>query len=319
MGQLVDGIWRKENVPRRASDGSFVRPQSRFRGWVSADGSSGHPAEAGRYRLYVSLACPWAHRTLIMRKLKRLEAAIDVVVVEPLMLEDGWTLSGPDEYGHRFLRDVYRTSDPLATARVTVPVLWDKALRRIVNNESSEIVRMLNGAFDAFGDATRDYYPMPLRAEIDAWNQRIYETVNNGVYRCGFASSQAAYESAFDELFATLDALDARYAESRWLCGRRLTEADLRLFPTMVRFDAVYHGHFKCNLRRLVDYPRLFAAMREIHQLPGVAETVDFDHIKRHYYGSHAAINPTGIVPKGPAVDFAAPHDRARLPGAPGN
>jgi len=311
MGQLVDGHWQIENEPQRSASGAFVRQQSRFRNAVTADGSSGFKAEAGRYRLYVSLACPWAHRTLIYRALKTLEGVIDIVVVDPLMLDDGWALAAPDEYGHRFLRDVYLTSDPQATTRVTVPVLWDKATRRIVNNESGDIIRMLNADFDAFGDPRADFYPDALRPQIDDWNRRIYETVNDGVYRCGFASSQEAYERAFDALFETLDAVDARYRETRWLCGTQLTEADLRLFPTIIRFDAVYHGHFKCNLRRIIDYPDLFAAMREIYQLPGVARTVNFDHIKRHYYGSHRRINPSGIVPKGPIVDFTAPHGRA--------
>lgn len=307
---LVEGVWHKGDAPRRGAAGEFVRTESRFRDFVTTDGSTDYRAESGRYRLYVSYACPWAHRTLIARKLKKLEGAIEVVAVDPVMLDEGWVLANPDEYGHRYLRDLYLATDPKATTRVTVPVLWDKATRRIVNNESSEVLRMLNGAFDAVGNARLDLYPAPLRPAIDAWNKRIYETVNNGVYRCGFASSQAAYEKAFDELFETLDVLETRYAASRWLCESAMTEADVRLFPTMLRFDAVYFGHFKCNLRRLVDYPHLFGAMREIFQLPGVAETVNFDHIKRHYYMSHKTINPSGIVPKGPQMNFMAPHER---------
>lgn len=304
----------------RESDGrgAFIRQQSRFRDWISADGSTEFPAEPGRYHLYISLACPWASRALIVRQLKGLEDVIGVTVVDPLRDERGWrfTAEEPDPVnGFAFLAEAYAASDPAFDGRVTVPVLWDTRTGRIVNNESADIVRMLNTAFDAWGDSAVDLYPEPLREEIDALNERIYETVNNGVYRAGFAGSQEAYEEAFDALFETLDVLDGRLAERRWLTGAQITEADWRLFVTLVRFDAVYVGHFKCNLRRIADYPNLSGYLRDLYQQPGIAATVDFDHIKRHYYVTHPQINPTGIVPKGPALDFEAPHDRARLGG----
>jgi putative glutathione S-transferase len=305
----------------RESDarGSFVRQRSRFRDWVTSDGSGDHPAAAGRYHLYVSLACPWASRTLIVRRLKRLEEAIGVTVVDPLRDERGWRFlpEEPDPVnGFEHVSEMYAASDPAFDGRVTVPVLWDKQAGRIVNNESADIVRMLNAAFDEWGDATVDLYPEPLREEIDALNERIYETVNNGVYRAGFASSQEAYEEAFDALFESLEWLDRRLADRRYLTGDRITEADWRLFVTLVRFDAVYVGHFKCNLRRIADHPNLDGYLRDLYQQPGIAETVDLDHIKRHYYMTHPQLNPSRIVPKGPALDFDAPHDRARLGGA---
>jgi putative glutathione S-transferase len=302
----------------RESDrrGAFVRQQSRFRDWVSNDGSTDYPAEPGRYHLYISLACPWASRALIVLRLKRLEDVIGVTVVDPLRDERGWrfTAEEPDPVnGFAFVAEAYAASDPGFDGRVTVPVLWDKQRGRIVNNESADIARMLNSAFDEWGDATVDLYPEALRAEIDTINERVYETVNNGVYRAGFAGSQEAYEEAFDALFETLDWLDQRLARQRYLLGDRITEADWRLFVTLVRFDAVYVGHFKCNLRRIADYPNLSGYVRDLYQQPGIAETVDFDHIKRHYYMTHPQINPTRIVPKGPALDFGAAHDRARL------
>lgn len=302
----------------RESDrrGAFVRQDSRFRDRVSNDGSTEYPAEPGRYHLYISLACPWASRALIVRRLKGLEDVIGLTVVDPLRDERGWrfTAEEPDPVnGFAYLAEAYAASDPAFEGRVTVPVLWDTQRGRIVNNESAEIIRMLNTAFDEWGDSSVDLYPQPLRGEIDALNERIYETVNNGVYRAGFASTQAAYEEAFDALFETLDALDARLGQRRWLTGAQLTEADWRLFVTLVRFDAVYVGHFKCNLRRIADYPNLSGYLRDLYQQPGIAETVDLDQIKRHYYMTHPQVNPTGIVPKGPALDFDAPHDRARL------
>ena len=318
MGLLIDGVWRDQWYDTEATGGRFVRQESRFRDWVTADGGSGYKAEPGRYHLYVSLACPWAHRTLIFRALKGLEDVISVSIVDPLMGADGWTFSDgpgciPDTVnGKRFLHEIYTLASPDYTGRVTVPVLWDKERRTIVNNESSEIIRMLNHAFDSWGRADVDFYPEGLRGRIDEINSLVYERVNNGVYRAGFATTQAAYEEAFDELFAALDRLEALLARQRYLASDRLTEADWRLFTTLVRFDAVYVGHFKCNLRRIADYPNLANYARELYQVPGVAPTVNFDHIKRHYYGSHRQINPTGIVPKGPALDFAARHDRAR-------
>jgi putative glutathione S-transferase len=286
---------------------------------VTADGAPGpsgkgdFPAEWGRYHLYVSLACPWAHRTLIMRRLKRLEDAVSLSVVHWRMREKGWTfapgpcVTGDPVNGAEALYEIYVAAEPRYTGRVTVPVLWDKARRTIVSNESAEIVRMFNSAFNGVGAAPDDYYPEPLRAQIDALNERIYRDVNNGVYRAGFATTQEAYEEAVVPLFETLDWLDSRLLGSRYLTGDRLTEADIRLFTTLVRFDPVYHGHFKCNLRRIVDYPALWRFTRDIYALPGIAETVNLYHIKYHYYGSHSTINPTGVVPLGPIIDFAVP------------
>ncbi len=308
MGMLVDGVWKDVWYDTSATGGRFDRKPSTYRRSI---GDPEFPAEAGRYHLYVSLACPWAHRTLIFRALKGLEKMIDVSVVHWLMLENGWTFAdGPkvvqDPIHHaKFMHQVYAAADAKFTGRVTVPVLWDKVRGTIVNNESSEIIRLFNSAFDGVGAKPGDWYPEPLRAEIDALNARIYDTVNNGVYKCGFATSQAAYDEAIGPLFATLDFLEERLATRRWLCGERQTEADWRLFTTLIRFDAVYHGHFKCNLRRIVDYPNLWRYVRELYAVPGVAETVDFQHIKGHYYESHRTINPTGIVPKGPLLDFA--------------
>ncbi|MEI2383604.1 glutathione S-transferase family protein [Breoghania sp. JC706] len=320
MGLLVDGKWQDRWYDTDKTGGSFEREKSQFRNWVTADGApgpsgeGGFEAEAGRYHLYVAYACPWAHRTLIFRKLKKLEDMISVSVVEPLMLEEGWTFAQPDPVnGATRLYEVYLAADPTYTGRVTVPVLWDKKRKTIVSNESAEIIRMLNSAFDGLGARKDDFYPQELRAEIDAINAKVYDTVNNGVYKAGFATSQEAYEKPFKALFATLDELDDRLSRQRYLVGDRLTEADWRLFTTLVRFDAVYVGHFKCNLRRIADYPHLSNYLRELYQVPGVAETVNMDHIKRHYYGSHKTINPTGIVPVGPELDFMRSHDRGRL------
>jgi putative glutathione S-transferase len=312
MGMLVDGRWHDVWYDTKATGGAFVRGQTAFRQRISADGSSGFPAVAGRYHLYVSLACPWAHRTLIYRVLKGLTDAITVSVVDPFMSAHGWSFSdapgcGPEPwYGARHLYELYQRACPDYTGRVTVPVLWDKATHTIVNNESAEIIRMLNSEFDALATRhTPDLYPPALRPTIDAWNARIYDTVNNGVYRAGFATAQDKYDEAVAEVFATLDAIEAQLAETRYLCGSTPTEADWRLFPTLVRFDAVYHGHFKCNLRRLVDYPRLWRYTRELYHVPGIAATVNLAHIKEHYYRSHESINPTRIVPQGPLLDFA--------------
>ncbi len=326
MGLLIEGRWHDQWY-ESSKDGAFQREAAKRRNWVTADGSpgpsgeGGFKAEAGRYHLYVSLACPWAHRTLIVRQLKGLENLIDVSVVSWLMRENGWTFdtalgsTGDKLDGLEFMYQRYTAEAPDYTGRVTVPVLWDKQLKRIVSNESAEIIRMFNSAFNDLTGNTLDLYPQPLRGAIDTLNEAIYPAVNNGVYRAGFATSQAAYEQAFDEVFAELDRLEALLGERRYLVGEYLTEADVRLFTTIIRFDAVYHGHFKCNLRRIVDYPNLSNWLRELYQWPGVAQTVDFQHIKHHYYGSHATINPTGIVPQGPAQDFAAAHDRGRLAG----
>ena len=320
MGYLDHGVWRDGWYDTRATGGEFVRKDSQFRARVTADGSCGFPAEPGRYHLYVSAACPWAHRTLILRELKGLDYTISVSVVHPLMLEHGWVFSDeagcvPDTVnGFQYLHQVYTKAQPDYSGRVSVPVLWDRKTATIVNNESSEIIRMLNGEFNAFARRPDlDFYPPELRAEIDTINALVYESINNGVYRCGFATTQAAYERAFDALFAALDAIEARLSRSRYLAGGRVTEADCRLFTTLVRFDAVYYAHFKCNLRRIAEHPNLSNYLREFYQAPGIAGTVNMDHIKRHYYGSHRRINPTGIVPKGPLLDFMAPHDRARF------
>jgi glutathionyl-hydroquinone reductase len=322
MSLLVEGKLRSDWLEEETEAGEFVRKDSQFRHWVTPDGSpgpsgeGGFPAEPGRYHLYVSLACPWAHRTLIFRVLKGLEGVITVSVVNPYMLEPGWSFhpypgsTGDAVNGFEYLHQTYTLAVPDYTGIVTVPVLWDRQRRTIVNNESSEIIRMLNSAFDAFTDRREDYYPEALRGEIDAVNARIYETLNNGVYRAGFATGQAAYDRAFDELFGTMDWLEQRLGQRRYLVGERLTEADWRLFTTLVRFDAVYYSHFKCNRRRLVDYPNLWAYTRELYQLENVAGTVNLDHIKTHYYGSHAHLNPSGIVPRGPDLDFMVPHGR---------
>jgi putative glutathione S-transferase len=329
MGRLVDGVWQDVWYDTASTGGRFVRESSAFGGRIIDDPAAEFAAEPGRYRLYVSLACPWAQRTLIVRRIKRLEALIEVAVVHPYMGDHGWTFehypgaSGDPQYSSDYLYQLYVRALRNYTGRVTVPMLWDCERETIVNNESSEIIRILNNAFDRWGNAELDLYPAPLRAEIDLINAFVYERVNNGVYRAGFATRQEAYEEAVEALFAVLDDLEQRLAGQRYLVGERLTEADIRLFTTLVRFDAVYVGHFKCNVRRLVDYPNLWAYARELYQLPDVAETTDFDHIKRHYYTSHPGINPTGIIPVGPEVDWLLPHGREHLPtntpGLPGH
>jgi putative glutathione S-transferase len=309
MGLLIEGEWR-EDARDGSRGGAYLRPESRFRQWVTAEGGP-FPAAAGRYHLYVANACPWCHRTIAFRTLKRLENVVSLSAVEPLMLEGGWRFAEPDPLtGTRYVHELYQRADPRYTGRASVPVLWDKERGAIVNNESSDIIRMLNGAFAAFTSDRTDYYPPDLAAEIDAVNARIYETVNNGVYRAGFATGQAPYEAAVTALFETLDWIEERLARQRYLVGDRITEADWRLFPTLVRFDAVYYGHFKCNLRHVYEYPRLWAYTRELYQMPRIAETVTLAEYKLHYYGSHRRINPTGIVPLGPVLDFSAPHGR---------
>jgi putative glutathione S-transferase len=300
----------------QAADGSFKRQEDAFRDWVTADGSSGYPAQAGRYHLYVSLACPWACRTVIVRALKGLEAAIGMTVVDPIRDERGWRFTAqPDPVnGWTFLSEAYTATDPAYDARVTVPVLWDKERGRIVSNSDDDIMRMFETQFDAVATNSQlDLYPDDLRLQIDELNDFIYETFNNGVYRAGFATSQAAYERAAYEVFTTIDAMEERLAYQRYLLGARPVETDWRFFVTLVRFDPVYYGHFKCNLRRIVDYPNLDGYLRDLYQIGGVAETVDFDQIKRHYYITQDEINPTGIVPIGPIMDLTQPHDRDRL------
>jgi glutathionyl-hydroquinone reductase len=320
MGLLVKGVWREEGSAATTTNGRYMRTDSQFRNWVTADGSSGFPAEAGRYHLYIAIGCPWAHRTWIFRQLKRLDDVISLSIVAPRRTDQGWVFASDNPryrdtlLGKRCLHEIYTLAQPNFTGRVTVPVLWDKQRQTIVNNESSEIIRMFNSAFAAFTKDTTDYYPEPLRAEIDALNDLIYRTVNNGVYRAGFATTQEAYEEAVDALFVTLDQLEARLATRRYLLGERLTEADWRLFPTLARFDAAYHGAFKCNVRRPVDYPNLWAYTRELYQVPGIAETVDLEIYKQGYYSPSPLRNPLGIVPKGPVVDFTVPHGRAVRP-----
>jgi len=308
MGMLVDGVWHDVWYDTAKTGGAFKRVDSAFRHQI---GSADFPVEAGRYHLFVSLACPWAHRTIIFRKLKRLENAISLSVVDPLMLEQGWRFDGTDLLtGSDFLHQVYTTAVPDYTGRVTVPVLWDKQKRTIVNNESAEIIRLMNGPLAVLGDASIDYYPADLAGEIDGLNARIYDAVNNGVYKAGFATAQPAYEAAYAALFAMLDELEQRLGQGRYLFGDRLTEADWRLFTTLVRFDAVYHGHFKCNRQTLQSFPSLWGYLRDLYQMPGIAETVSLDHIKRHYYISQRTVNPSQIVPVGPAIDFTTPHGR---------
>lgn len=317
MGLLIDGIWRDETAEEKSSDGSFRRRDSGFRNWITPDGApgpsgeGGFPARPGRYHLYVSLACPWAHRTLIFRKLKGLEEMISVDVVHPLMAENGWTFAtdfdgatGDRVLGLRFLYEAYQRAKPDYTGRATVPVLWDKERGTIVSNESSEIIRMFNSAFDGIGARPGDFYPQALRAEIDAINARVYDRINNGVYKAGFATRQAAYERAFTALFEALDWAEEILGRQRYLAGETLTEADWRLFTTLIRFDLVYFGHFKCNKRRIADYRNLSNYLRLLYQYPGVGETVNREQIKYHYYASHRHINPTGIVPLGPELDF---------------
>ncbi|TVS04669.1 MAG: glutathione S-transferase family protein [Rhodobacteraceae bacterium] len=326
MGQLIDGEWSTKWYDTKSTGGAFKRSTAKFRNWVTADGrpgpsgEGGFNAEEGRYHLYVSYACPWAHRTLIFRALKGLDGLIDVSAVHPDMLDDGWTFdtdfdgaTGDRLHGARFMREVYLRADPKISGRVTVPVLWDKAQDTIVSNESAEIIRMFNSAFDGLTGNYDDYYPEDLRAEIDAVNVRIYDTLNNGVYKSGFATTQEAYDKAVHPLFDTLDWLEDRLSKRRYLIGERLTEADWRLFTTLVRFDGVYHLHFKCNRRRIVDYPTLWAYTRELYQHLGVAETVRMDHIVRHYHYSHDTINPNRIIPINPVLDFTAPHGRDHL------
>jgi putative glutathione S-transferase len=323
MGLLVDGVWHSTWYDTRSTGGAFERKPSLFRNWVTPDGApgptgtGGFAAASGRYHLYVSYACPWAHRTLIFRALKGLVPHIGLSVVHPDMGDDGWTFetafpgaTGDTLHGLPFLRDIYLRADPRANTRVTVPVLWDRERGTIVSNESSEIIRMFNAAFDGLTGKTDDYWPQALREAIEPVNARIYDTVNNGVYRAGFATSQAAYDAAVVPLFDSLDWLEDRLSRQRYLMGDRITEADWRLFPTLVRFDLVYHLHFKCNRRRLTDYPALWAWTRALYQWPGVAGTVRPDHFVRHYHMSHTSINPHRIVPINPIVDFTAPHGR---------
>ncbi|HCY62588.1 MAG TPA: glutathione-dependent reductase [Oxalobacteraceae bacterium] len=322
MGLLIKGQWSDQWYDTDATEGCFVRSEAQFRNWVTADGSpgptgsGGFAAEAGRYHLYVSLACPWAHRALIFRALKGLEKCISLSVVNPFMGSQGWTFEPDagvvaDPVNHaRYLHQIYTAAKPDYSGRVTVPILWDTKTGTIVSNESADIIRMFNSAFDALGAAPGDYSPQALRDEIDEINAFVYQNVNNGVYRAGFATTQHAYEEAVTALFAALESLESRLARQRYLMGERITEADWRLFTTLLRFDAVYHGHFKCNLKRLVDFPNLWAHTRELYQWPGIAATVDMTHIKGHYYRSHPTINPTRIVPLGPLLDFTAPHGR---------
>lgn len=325
MSLMVKGELRDDWFASEQADGEFIRQDSRFRNWVTVDGSAGpggeggFRAEPGRYHLYVSLACPWAHRTLIFRALKGLGDIISVDVVHPHMGTAGWHFGefegrfAENLYGQSHLHELYRMADPEYSGIVTVPVLWDKQRGTIVNNESSEIIRMFNSAFGAFTDNNTDFYPEALQADIDAVNTLVYENINNGVYRAGFATSQEAYEKAYASLFSALDSLEQRLDKQRYLVGDRITEADWRLLTTLLRFDLVYYSHFKCNRRRIEDYPNLSNYMRELYQVPGIADTTDFTHIKQHYYWSHDNINPTRIVPQGPEVDFSRPHDRDRF------
>ncbi|WP_125780749.1 glutathione S-transferase family protein [Pseudoalteromonas rubra] len=322
MGRLIEGKWHDVWYDTKSNQGKFKREDAQLRNWVTADGSagptgdSGFKAESGRYHLYVSLACPWAHRTLIFRKLKQLEAHIDVSVVSPDMLEHGWTFdkatgsSGDALFEQSYMHQLYTRNKADYSGRVTVPVLWDKHTQRIVSNESSEIIRMFNSAFNELTGNTDDYYPEALRQDIDDINEFVYHKINNGVYKAGFATEQAAYEEAVQALFDALEQLEQRLSTQRYLVGDTLTEADWRLFTTLIRFDSVYHGHFKCNLKQIEDYPNLAGYIRELYQWPNVAETVDFYHIKRHYYFSHTMINPTQVMPVGPDIDYTQPHNR---------
>ncbi|MFH4618804.1 glutathione S-transferase family protein [Vibrio furnissii] len=311
MGKLVEGVWQNVWYDTKSSGGRFVREDAGFRGWIDNDADAQFAPEPGRYHLYVSLACPWAHRTLIFRALKQLEAYIDVTIVCPDMMSDGWQFGIPEPlFGHTKLHQVYTQAKADYTGRVTVPVLWDKKTNTIVSNESSEIIRMFNSAFNALTGNEEDYYPEHLRALIDEWNEYIYPNINNGVYRCGFATTQEAYEEAYESLFAALDKVESHLATHRYLAGNVITEADWRLFTTLIRFDAVYVGHFKCNKKRIADYPHLNGYLKELYQVPGVKETTDFYHIKRHYYFSHTTINPTQIVPVGPDLDLESAHGR---------
>ena len=325
MGLLQDGQWVNQWYDTKSTGGRFVRKAPQFRNWITADGSAGPSGDAGfkaetdRYHLYVSLACPWAHRTLIFRALKGLEQMIPVSTVHWYMADRGWTFEPgdgvvPDSVNNAdYMYQVYTSALSDYSGRVTVPVLWDKKNNTIVSNESPEIIRMFNSAFDNVGAKSGDYYPQSLRAEIDSLNERIYESVNNGVYKCGFATTQDAYEEALAPLFSTLDWLDDRLSTQRYLTGSSITEADWRLFTTLVRFDPVYVGHFKCNIRRIVDYPNLSEYVRDLYQQPGIADTVNMEHIKSHYYASHESVNPSRIIPTGPETDFTVPHNRARF------
>ena len=314
MGKLVEGVWHDVWYDTKANGGKFVREDAGFRDWIKNDSEAVFQPESGRYHLYVSLACPWAHRTLIFRKLKGLEPHIDVTVVCPDMLSQGWQMGLPEPlFGHTRMHQIYTHAKPDYTGRVTVPVLWDKKTNTIVSNESSEIIRMFNSAFNDLTGNHDDYYPEPLRGVIDEWNDYIYPNVNNGVYRCGFATSQEAYEEAFESLFSALDKINAHLATHRYLAGNKITEADWRLFTTLVRFDAVYVGHFKCNKQRIAGYVNIQGYLKELYQIDGIADTTDFYHIKRHYYFSHTGINPTQVVPKGPDLDFSSPHQREMI------
>lgn len=316
MGLLQNGEWVDQWYDTKASKGQFKRQDSAFRSWITRDGSagpSGEPgfkAESGRYHLYVSLACPWAHRTLIFRSLKSLEPHIGVTVVDPLMLDNGWELTDPLN-GTKYLYELYLKANPDYEGRVTVPVLWDKETQTIVSNESSEIIRMFNSAFDDLTGNVQDFYPASLREKIDEINELVYHKINNGVYKAGFATTQEAYEEHVVPLFEALDQVEEILGRNRYLVGSVLTEADWRLFTTLIRFDAVYVGHFKCNLRTIEDYPNLSGYLRELYQIEGVEDTVSFEHIKTHYYSSHTMINPTGVVPMGPMVDYTTPHGRS--------
>lgn len=329
MGQLVDGEWHDVWYDTKSTGGAFKRDNAKFRNWITADGSAGpsgeggFKAESGRYHLYVSYACPWAHRALVFRKLKGLEDHITISAVHPDMLSDGWTFETDDHgatgdtlYGHDFARDIYVRANPQATGRVTVPILWDKERETIVSNESSEIIRMFNSAFDGITGNTDDYWPEEMRDDIEEVNARVYDTVNNGVYKSGFATTQEAYDAAVHPLFDSLDWLEDRLGKGRYLMGDRMTEADWRLWTTLIRFDMVYHQHFKCNRKRIMDYPNLMGFTRELYQVPGVAETVNMDHIVRHYHYSHESINPNRILPINPVIDFEAPHGRDGLKAA---
>ena len=325
MGMLVDGVWHDVWYDTKASGGKFIRSESQFRNWITADGApgpsgrGGFAAESGRYHLYVSAACPWAHRTLIFRQLKGLEDHVSVSVVHPDMLDRGWTFETDDRgatgdtlFGSDFAHQIYTRADPAYSGRVTVPILWDKAQDTIVSNESAEVIRMFNSAFDGITGNTADFWPEPMRDTIEEVNARIYDTLNNGVYKCGFATSQAAYDAAVGPLFDTLDWLEDRLSRQRYLMGDRVTEADWRLFTTLIRFDPVYHLHFKCNRKRIVDYPNLWAYTRELYQWPGVSETINMAHIVRHYHYSHESINPHRIIPTNPVLDYLEPHGRGQ-------
>ncbi|MBF7072667.1 glutathione S-transferase family protein [Glaciecola sp. MH2013] len=319
MGLLVDGVWKDQWYDTKKSEGKFVRQDSKFRQTISSENGAEFPVESGRYHLYVSLACPWAHRTLIFRKLKGLEEHISVSVVSPDMLDKGWVFSGYEGatedhlFGFDYMHQVYTKAKPDITTRVTVPVLWDKKKNTIVNNESADIIRIFNDAFNELTGNYDDYYPKSLRSGIDEINDYVYHRINNGVYKSGFATTQEAYEEALHQLFEGLDHVESILEKQRYLMGNTLTEADWRLFTTLIRFDPVYVGHFKCNLKRIADYPNLSAYVRELYQIDGVAETTSFDHIKRHYYFSHTMINPTQVVPSGPIMDLESEHGRALI------